>query len=195
MSDAGHMPDTLPGFPGTPKSVHDHWVLFLIEGIVLVVLGAAAIILPSIATLAATFFFGWLLVVGGIVGLITTIVGRHAPGFVWSLFSALVAIIAGAALILWPAGGMLSLTLVLTAFLTIDGFISILYALEHRRHASQRWTWVLVNGVLDLVLAALIVWLLPNSAAWVLGFILGIDLVFGGMSLIAMALAARHVAT
>ncbi len=193
MNDAGQTPDTLPGFPGRPKSVREHWVLFLIEGIVLVVLGAAAIVLPSIATLAATFLFGWLLIVGGIVGLTTTIMSRHAPGFIWSLLSAAVAIIAGAALILWPVGGMLSLTLVLAAFLAIDGVVSIFYGLEHRRHGSQRWTWVLVNGVLDLLLAALIVWLLPNSAAWVLGLILGIDLVFAGTSLIAMALAARQL--
>lgn len=193
MIDTQDRPDLLPGLPGNPKTVRAHWRLFLIEGVVLTVLGAAAIVVPQIATLAATLFLGWLLLIGGGVGFVTTILGRHAPGFVWSLFSAMAAIVAGAALVGWPAGGMLSLTLVLAAFLTIDGFLSILYALEHRRHDSQRWIWILINGVLDLVLAALIVWWLPHSAAWVLGLILGIDLIFAGTGLIAMALAARHV--
>ena len=99
--------------------------------------------------------------------------------------------IRGGALIFWPLGGMLSLTLVLAVFLAIDGTASIFYALAHRRHGSQRWSWVLVNGVLDLILAAVIVWWLPVSAVWVLGLILGIDLVFAGTALIAMALGAR----
>ena len=193
MSDAPDDRNAMPGLPGNAKSIREHWILFLIEGAVLVVLGAAAILLPGIATLAATIFFGWLLVIGGGVGLVTTLMGRRAPGFVWSLLSAVIAIAAGIILIGWPMSGMLSLTLVLAAFLAIDGFVSIFYALEHRRHASQRWIWVLVNGVLDLFLAGLILLWLPHSAVWVLGLLLGIDLVFGGTSLIAMALAARRM--
>jgi uncharacterized membrane protein HdeD (DUF308 family) len=193
MSDAPDDRNAMPGLPGGAKSIREHWLLFLIEGIVLLVLGGAAILVPGIATLAATFFFGWLLIIGGGVGLVTTLMGRHAPGLLWSLLSAVIAIAAGIILIGWPIPGMLSLTLVLAAFLMIDGVISIFYALEHRRHASQRWIWLLVNGVLDLVLAGLILWWLPHSAAWVLGLILGIDLVFGGTALIAMALAARRM--
>ncbi|HEX4112265.1 MAG TPA: DUF308 domain-containing protein, partial [Stellaceae bacterium] len=65
-------------------AVRRHWVMFLIEGIVLLALGAAAILVPPIATLAVTIFLGWLLLIGGIVGLISTLWMRHAPGFVWS---------------------------------------------------------------------------------------------------------------
>lgn len=188
--DAGE----LPGLPLDPKSVRDHWVLFVIEGVLLLALGACAILIPTLASLAATIFFGWLLIVGGLVGFVSTMMGRRAPGFVWALISALLAVIAGGLLVFWPVGGVLSLTLVLAAFLMIDGALSIAYALEHRRHGSRRWTWLLVNGLLDLLLAALIVWWLPGSAAWVLGLLLGIDLIFAGTSLIAMALASRHVA-
>lgn len=190
-SDASPEPEGLPGLGIARKTVRDHWVLFLIEGAVLILLGAGAIVLPTLAGLAATIFFGWLLLIGGGVGLISTIMGRHAPGFGWSLVSALAAIVAGAMLIGWPVGGLLSLTLVLAAFLAIDGVVSIFYALEHRAHASQRWGWVLVNGVLDLLLAGLILWWLPGAAAWILGLILGIDLIFGGTSLVAMAMSAR----
>lgn len=187
----GSSGEPLPGLTIARKTVREHWVLFLIEGIVLLFLGAGAIILPTFAGLAATIFFGWLLLIGGGVGLVSTVMGRHAPGFIWALLSALAAIVAGAVLIGWPISGMLSLTLVLAAFLAIDGVVSIFYALEHRAHASQRWGWVLVNGVLDLLLAGLILWWLPGAAAWILGLILGIDLIFGGTSLIAMAMSAR----
>jgi uncharacterized membrane protein HdeD (DUF308 family) len=193
MTNSNSPSDTLPGFPGSPKSVRDHWMLFAVEGTLLILLGAAAILVPPVASLTATIFFGWLLVIGGILGVVSTAAGRHAPGFGWALFSGILAIIAGGALIGWPISGMHSLTLVLAAFLALDGFVSILYALEHRRHGSQRWAWLVVNGLLDLALAALILVWLPASAAWVLGLILGIDLIFAGLSLVAMALAARSL--
>ncbi len=184
-------PAEAPGLPFKPKSVREHRGLFLFEGIVLLILGAGAILVPTLASLAATIFFGWLLIIGGGVGLVSTLAGRHAPGFGWAVVSAVAAIVAGAALVWWPIGGMFSLTLVLAAFLAVDGVVSIFYALEHRRHASQRWIWLLVNGGLDLIMAALILWWLPVSAVWVLGLILGIDLIFAGTSLIALALGAR----
>ena len=70
------------------QALHDHWVLFLVEGIVLVILGALALLVPPLATLAFTVFLGWLFVVGGIFGLIRTFGARNAPGFWWALFSA-----------------------------------------------------------------------------------------------------------
>ncbi len=62
-------------------SLHEHWVLFLIEGIILVILGLVAIVIPPIATLAVEILFGWLFLISGIAGLITTFWMRQAPGF------------------------------------------------------------------------------------------------------------------
>jgi uncharacterized membrane protein HdeD (DUF308 family) len=173
----------------------DHWRLFLTEGIILVVLGCAAILVPPLASLAVALVLGALFLTGGIVGLITTFVGRRAPGFWWALISAVLAIVAGLLILGWPVGGVVSLTFVLTAFLVADGLLMILFGLEHRRLLSQRWGWLVENGVLDFLLAAIIVWALPGSAIWALGLIVGVDLVFGGCSLIAMALAARPKAS
>ncbi len=173
------------------SALHDHWKLFLAEGIVLLVLGSAAIIVPAAASLAMAVVLGWIFVVGGFVGLVTTLVGHRAPGSWWSLLSALVALAAGAALIGWPVSGVISLTFVLTAFLIADGILTMLFAIEHRRGLSQHWSFLFLNGVLDLVLAGLIIWALPGSAIWALGLIVGIDLIFGGWSLVAMAMAAR----
>lgn len=121
------------------EAVRRHWVLFLSEGIVLVILGLLAILVPAIASLAATAFFGWILLLSGGMGLIATIRARHAPGFWWSLLSAITGIAAGALLLGLPALGTLSLTAVLSAFLLVEGIASILYALEHRKVLSGRW--------------------------------------------------------
>jgi uncharacterized membrane protein HdeD (DUF308 family) len=174
------------------KSLHEHWRLLLVEGIILVVLGAAAILVPPIAGLAATIFLGWLFLVGGVVGLVATLRARQAPGFGWSLLSAVVALLAGGVLLWNPLQGLLTLTYVLIAYFIVDGVLMIAFAIAHRRELSGRWEWLMVNGVIDLVLAALILMGLPGSSAWALGLLLGIDLVFAGSSLIAMALAARQ---
>jgi uncharacterized membrane protein HdeD (DUF308 family) len=173
------------------QSVRDHWGLFIFEGIVLVILGMLAIIVPVIASLAATILFGWLLLLSGILGLVTSFRARHAPGFVWSLLSAIVAIVAGALLLRWPVTGTFSLTAVLIAFLAAEGVVSIFYSLEHRRALSGRWGWMLASGIIDLALAAILFAGLPGTALWAIGLLLGINLVFGGWSLIAMALAAH----
>jgi len=173
-------------------ALHAHWVLFLIEGIILVILGIAAIALPPIATIAFTIIIGWIFLVSGIVGLITTFWARQAPGFWWALISGLIAIAAGIVLLAWPISGTLSLTLVLIAFFIVEGIASILYAIEHRGQLSGRWAWMLVSGVIDLILAGIIFSGLPGTAAWALGLLVGINMLFGGVALIAMALAARQ---
>ncbi len=176
------------------QAMREHATLFLIEGIILVLLGAAAILLPPFATLAITIIIGWILLASGLMGWITTLRARHAPGFWWSLLSALLATAAGLILLIQPVGGAISLTLLLIAFFAIEGIASIMYALEHRTQLSGRWEWMLVSGLIDLGLAAIIFADLPGSAAWALGVLVGVNLIFGGAALIAMALHARNAA-
>ena len=157
-------------------------------------LGVLAIVVPNIATLAVEVLIGWLLLVSGVVGLIATLRMRSAPGFGWSLLSAVIGIVAGLVLLRWPLSGALSLTLILTAFLTIEGVASIFFALEHKRELSGRWGMMLFSGVVDLILAGMIFAGLPATAAWAIGLLIGINMVFGGSALIAMALHARDAA-
>ncbi len=173
------------------KSLHDHWVVFLVEGIILVVLGAAAILVPPLATLSVAIFLGWLFLISGVVGLITTFRLRQAPGFWWSLLSAVLGIAVGLVLVGWPASGAVSLTLVVIVFFAVEGIATIMYALDHKRELSGRWGWMLVSGFIDLVLATIILAGLPLSAAWAIGLLVGINMVFGGVALIMMALHAR----
>lgn len=173
------------------QSIREHWGLFLAEGIILVILGLLAIIVPPIATIAVTIFLGWLFLISGIVGLVTTFWARHAPGFWWALLSAVLAIAAGIVLLGWPIPGAVSLTLLLIAFFIIEGVLSILYAFEHKKELSGRWGWMLISGIIDLILAAIIWGGLPGTAAWALGLLVGINMLFGGSAMIAMAMHAR----
>ncbi|WP_428484675.1 HdeD family acid-resistance protein [Rhodopila sp.] len=177
---------------GINRSLHQHWRVFLIEGIVLLILGIAAILVPPLAGIGVTIFVGWLLLIGGVVGIVATVGARQAPGFAWSLLSALAALLVGVLLLWNPLAGLVSLTYVLIAYFVIDGVLSIVYAIEHRREQSGRWGWLVFSGVTDLVIALVIISGAPASFAWALGLLVGIDLIFAGGPLIAMALEARR---
>lgn len=188
-------PNDIAGFQrAAAAKLHEHWVLFLIEGVVLLVLGATAIVLPPLATVAVTILIGWLLLVSGVIGLFTSFWMREAPGFWWSLLSAVVAIVVGAMLLGAPLIGAVSLTIVLVGFFIIEGAVTIMFALDHKRELSGQWGWMLVSGLIDLVLGAMIFAGLPSTAAWAIGLLVGINMVFGGAALISMALAARKAA-
>lgn len=104
------------------------------------------------------------------------------------------ALFAGISLLWNPLAGLVTLTYVLIAYFVVDGVLSIVHAIEHRREQSGRWEWMVFSGVIDLVLAVMIMSGLPGAFAWALGLLVGIDLIFAGSSLVAMALAARQAA-
>jgi uncharacterized membrane protein HdeD (DUF308 family) len=173
-------------------AVRAHWKAFLIEGILLAILGLAAMIVPPLASLAVTIFLGWMFLISGAAGLALTFWARQTPGFWWSLISAVLAVGAGIILLMQPVQGTLTLTIVVGAYFLAEGVATIMYALEHRRELSERWSWLLVAGIMDLLIAAIIIAGLPGSALWAVGLLVGINLLFGGASLIGMALAARN---
>ncbi len=172
-------------------SVAKHWKAYLIEGILLVILGIAAMIVPPLASIAVAIFLGWMFLISGIAGLILTFSAREAPGFWWALLSAVVAIAAGIILLWRPLQGTLTLTIVVGAYFLAEGVATIMYALEHRRELVGRWGWVLVAGLMDIIVAGIIIAGLPGSALWALGLLVGINLTFGGATLIGLAFAAR----
>ncbi|MDP1882221.1 MAG: DUF308 domain-containing protein [Bradyrhizobium sp.] len=90
-----------------------------------------------------------------------------------------------------PVQGILTLTIVVGAYFLAEGVATIMYALQHRRELSERWSWMAFAGALDILISAMIIMGLPGSAEWAIGLLVGINLLFGGASLIGMALAAR----
>jgi uncharacterized membrane protein HdeD (DUF308 family) len=176
------------------EAVREHWKAFLFEGIVLVVLGLAAMIVPPVAGIAVTVMLGWMFLISGVAGLAMTFWARQMPGFWWSLISAVLGIGAGAILLARPVQGLLTLTLVVGAYFLAEGVATIMYALQHRKELSERWSWMLVSGLMDILIAFFIISGLPGSAEWAIGLLVGINLIIGGSSLIGMALAARNKA-
>src|SRR5215475_12764788 len=173
-------------------TVGAHWKAFLIEGILLAILGLAAMIVPPLASLAVTIFLGWMFLISGIAGLALTFWARGMPGFWWSLLSAVLAIGAGIILLAQPVQGTLTLTIVVGVYFLAEGVATVMYALEHRRELTGRWSWLLIAGIVDMGIAGIIISGLPGSATWAIGLLAGVNLLFGGATLIGMALAARN---
>jgi uncharacterized membrane protein HdeD (DUF308 family) len=175
-------------WPIDTLSIQRHWILHLFEGMILIALGLLAFVVPPGIGLA---LFGWLFLIGGTTGLITTLVMWRAPGFWWSLVSAAFTIAAGGALFMLPELGLVTLPPLLIAFLILEGLATIMFALDHRRELSGRWGWVLASGIVDLLLACVILIGLPATYTWAIGLIVGVNLLSGGAALIGLALAAR----
>jgi len=103
-------------------------------------------------------------------------------------------VIAGGVLLWNPLHGLVTLTYVLTTFFIVDGILVIILAIVHRRELSGKWEWMMVNGVMDLIIAGIVIFGFPGTLVWAFGLLVGIDMIFGGASLIAVALAARKAA-
>jgi uncharacterized membrane protein HdeD (DUF308 family) len=166
-----------------------HWLLHLMEGLILIVLGLLAVFMSP---WLGTALFGWLFLAGGSAGLVTTLIMWSAPGFWWSLSSAIVTIGVGGVLFALPVLGMVTLTFLLIAFLFVEGIVTIMFALEHWRALSGRWALMLASGVVDLLLAVVILAGLPTASTWAIGLIVAVNLAFGGTALIGMALTERQ---
>jgi uncharacterized membrane protein HdeD (DUF308 family) len=174
------------------EAIRSHWVLFLIQGVIMIILGVLAVGEPMVATLAVTLFAGWLFLFSGIVGLAGIFTARHVPGFWWALITAVLAILVGIYLIWRPLSGTLSLTLAVGAFFGAQGIVQIITAIGHHK-VLRSWVWMLVTGIANVILALIIWGGFPGTAEWVLGLLFGINLLLWGFSLVMTALACRAV--
>jgi uncharacterized membrane protein HdeD (DUF308 family) len=123
-----------------------HWRLYVLEGVVMIVLGVLAIAYPIFATLAVDLYLGWLFLFSGLFALIATFSVRQFPGFWWALVTALLSILVGSALIWKPGEGVVSLTAVLTAFFVVEGVFQAAAAVSYREVVPHSWGWLLASG-------------------------------------------------
>ncbi len=191
IPDDTNLNSTNPISEAMEAEARKYWKSLLFEGILLTVCGLAAILLPVVASLAITVLLGWLLILSGGFALALTFWSRQSPGFWWSLLSAVVALIAGVVLLLRPIEGTLTLTIIVGAYFLAEGVVTVMYAIQNREKLTERWGWLLAAGIADLVVAAIIISGFPGTALWVIGLLVGINLLFGGASMIGVALAAR----
>lgn len=159
-----------------------HRTLYLVEGIIFIILGLIAIAVPQIFTLGVELFIGWLLIIGGIVQLVRSFRSRHTRGFWAPLIGSIVSIVVGVLLLLYPVIGVLSLTLLLGIFFLLEGIMTIIWAFMIR--PVQYWGMLLFSGIVSLILAGIIFFGWPSTAVWVIGLLVGINMLFFGISLL-----------
>jgi uncharacterized membrane protein HdeD (DUF308 family) len=181
------------GFPADADTLRKHSTWFIVYGVLMILLGLFSIALPGVATVAVTLTIGWLLLIGGGVGLFAVISGgRSAPDFWWNLFTTIVYILAGLAVLTRPMTGVLTLTIILAAYLLAGGIMRIFLSVHYRARIPKAWVWVLISGLVDIVLSLIIMAGLPGSAVWVLGLLVGINLLMMGISLVMVAMHERR---
>ena len=159
--------------------------LIIFEGIVFLLLGIFAIAVPVGFTFGIELLIGWLFLIGGLVQSFRSLKMWHTPGVVASLLSGILAIVIGILLLANPWRGVLTLTMLLTIFFFIEGIFKIAYAFSIRDYPN--WGWVLFSGLIALAMGAIIVSGWPATALWVIGLLVGIDLLFFGISLLSLA--------
>lgn len=174
--------------------MRENWKWFVFQGIVMLILGCLAIAKPAIASVAVDIYIGWLFMVSGVLGLVAMFSVRDASAFFWMLLTSALSLAVGIMLIWKPAEGTVSLTAVLTAFFIAEGVFQIAASLSYRDIMPGSWGWLLASGIVDLVLAGLIVYFWPQSTNWTLGLIVGVNLITTGLAIVMTAIDVRSIA-
>lgn len=181
---------TTPAQQNPIEALRQHTSWFVGLGVLWIILGTVAVLLPWIATLAVELLFGAIFLIGGIAQVIQAFRARGWSGFAVQLVVGTLAILLGLLLLFFPVRGALTLTLVLAGFFIAQGVLQIVYAARSVPGSGRGW--MIASGVLSLIVGMLI-WLeWPGSAAWALGLLVGIQLIFTGWALIMTAIAVRR---
>jgi uncharacterized membrane protein HdeD (DUF308 family) len=173
-------------------AVRLHWGLFLAQGLIMIVLGVFAVVWPQISTVAVDVYVGWLFFVSGVVGLALMFFSPSVSSFLWALLTAALALLVGILLLWHPIEGAVSLTLVLIAFFIVEGVFQIAGSIAYRSLFPESWGWMLLSGLADLALAAVIIAGWPGTASWALGLIVGVNLISSGFAITMVATTARR---
>lgn len=161
------------------------WKEFFFEGLFFVLIGMAAIALPGLFTLSIEMIIGFLFLIGGIVQSVRAIKSWKNNGSGVELVSALLSVAIGATLLAYPLSGMVTLTLLLGIFFVIDGIAKISWGWPNR--TTPQWWGIVLSGIISLFLAAIILSGLPGTAAWTIGLLVGINMLFFGIALMAIS--------
>jgi uncharacterized membrane protein HdeD (DUF308 family) len=172
------------------RQVAEHWVWFLVLGLVLLLAGIAAIAFPLLSTVAVKIALGWVFLVGGLMMIVHAFSAAQWRGFFWELLLGLLYGLAGAYLAFFPLTGIITLTILLAAMFLAEGVLEIIMAFRVRPH--EGWGWLILSGLIAVAAGALITLGLPSSAGWALGLLAGINLISTGWGFLFLALAGRR---
>lgn len=171
------------------RHIAEKWGWFLALGIVLILVGIAAICFPFVSTVAAKIFLGWLFLIGGVMMIIHAFSAQGWGGFLWSLLIGVLYVVAGGYLAFFPLTGLLTLAIFLAILFVAEGIMEMIMGFRVR--PSEGWGWLLLSGIAALAVGVLIALGLPSSATWALGLLVGINLLFSGWSYVFLALSGR----
>ena len=170
--------------------IHGSWGWFVVLGIALMALGVICIIGDVTSTLATELAFGWLLIVGAVIALVQAFRIRTWSGFFLYLLSAVLRGFTGYLLIRYPMEGEYGLTLLLASFFIVGGTFR---AIGAGALQFPRWGWAAFSGIISVALGVMLLTQLPISSLWFIGFAIGIEFIFDGVSFIALGNAVRAV--
>lgn len=170
------------------ETSHRIRTFFLIEGILFIILGFLTVAFPGVSTLSVELFLGWLFLISGIIQSYRAFKLRHEHSALGAALNALLSLALGILLLLYPVSGVISLTILLIIYFALEGIFKIIWGLQYRR-SIHSWGWLIFSGVMSLALAIIIWSGWPGTAAWAIGLLVGINLIFFGTSLIGMGLA------
>lgn len=184
--------------PSRPMSIlladlHDlcrGWYWFLILGIILIVIGSVALSAVWVATLAAVFVLGWLLLASGIVQVVHAFWARQWGGFFLQAFIGVLQAIVGIFVLRHPLASAAGVAMLMAVAFFVGGVFRLAVALTTR---FEGWGWLFLGGILNLFMGTIILAEWPFSGIWVLGLFLGVDLIVNGVWLVSLGLAARQV--
>lgn len=171
-------------------ALRGNWLWFVIVGAALVLLGTVALGSLFIASLAAALVLGWLILFSGIVEAVGAFWCRRWSGFFLNLLTGILAIVVGLMFLTAPLDALLALTILVAAFLLVEGIFKVVSALMYK---FGGWGWALLSGAIDIVLGLMIWRGWPATAFWVIGMFVGISMIFRGFNWIALGFALKSL--
>jgi uncharacterized membrane protein HdeD (DUF308 family) len=164
--------------------------LSIFWGVLLIGLGMLAVASPMVAAVAVNVLIAWLIVFAGVVHLVVAFHTREAGSIIWRLLVGLAYMCFGGYLIARPVAGVASLTLLLASLFLLEGIFNIV--LFFRAPSTLRSSWMLLDGIVTLLLGLLIYLQWPSSSAWAIGTLVGVSLIFSGVTRVMVSLAVRR---
>ena len=171
------------------ETVRRHSFWYLVQSALMIVGGVIALFYPILSSFAMVLFLGWVLIITGIVQGISLIGARNVPHFWLQLISVVLSVIIGVLFLRHPGAGLLTITLLLIVFFMVEGISKLIFALTIRPFPN--WGWVLASGIVGILLSFYLWASLPITAIWLLGVLLGIQLICEGAALGYLAWQAR----
>lgn len=174
---------------GTAK-LHRRFGWLAALGVVLVLAGLVGLVYTGLATLTSMILFGWLLLIGGAVGLLHAIQARGNNFFWLGVVVAALNIAAGVVVIRTPEAAAEALTMFAALLFLTGGVFRLAGSLVVR---GPQFGWTLVQGAFGLLLGILVLANWPSSSKYVIGTFFSLALLFDGLGLIATGYGGRRV--